>query len=148
MFKIIGAKAYLSEIRRLDAVIDAKLAERDALYEMLTHITPTLKQDVVSSGGFQQDKMGNAIAKVTDLGNELDSVIDSFVDKKREASALLEQLDNPLHYQVLHKRYVLFHSFEKIAGDLNYSYRHVCFMHGRALQAFDAVLRQRKEEGA
>lgn len=137
----------MSEIRRLDAVIDAKLAERDALYEMLTHITPTLKQDVVSSCGFQQDKMGNAIAKIADLGNEIDSVIDSFIDKKREASALLERLENPLHYQVLHKRYVLFQSFEKIAGDLNYSYRNICYLHGRALQAFDGVL-QRKEEGA
>lgn len=130
----------MSEIRRLDAFIDAKLAERDALYEMLTHITPTLKQDVVSSCGFQQDKIGNAIAKIADLGNEIDSVVDSFVDKKREASALLERLENPLHYQVLHKRYVLFQSFEKIAGDLNYTYRWVCKTHGRALQEFDKIL--------
>lgn len=128
----------------MDAVIDAKLAERDALYDMLTHITPTLKQDVVSSGGFQQDKMGNAIAKIADLGNELDNVIDKFVDKKREASALLERLDNPLYYQVLHKRYVLFHSFEKIAGDLNYTYRNIRYLHGRALQAFDEILNGKK----
>lgn len=110
---------------------------------MLTHITPTLKQDVVSSGGFQQDKMGNAIAKIADLGEEIDGVIDSFIDKKREASALLERLENPLHYQVLHKRYVLFQSFEKIAGDLNYTYRNIRYLHGRALQEFDKILQKK-----
>lgn len=138
---------YLREIKRLDSIINSGIAEMDAIYAMITRITPVLKDDVVKGSG-NTDKIGNAIAKLVDMREELNRDVDKLVDKKREASALLKKLQNPLHYEVLHKRYVLFESFEQISIEMGYTYRNICYIHGRALQAFDRILKERKGEGA
>lgn len=136
----MNAKECLNSIREYDVMIDSKLAEVDALYTMITRITPVLKTDVVVSGGADQDKIGNALAKIIDLKDEINRDIDHFVDKKREVIALLMQINNPLYYQVLHKRYFLYQTFEQIALEMDYSYRGICYLHGRALQAFERLM--------
>lgn len=136
---------YLREIKRLDSIINSGIAEMDAIYAMITRITPVLKDDVVTGSG-NSDKIGNAIAKLVDMREELNRDVDKLVDKKREASALLKKLQNPLHYEVLHKRYVMFETFEQIALEIGKTYRWVCVLHGRALQAFDKILQENKKE--
>lgn len=139
-----NAKEYLKKIRMYDTRIESKLLEVQALRAMVTKITPTLKADVVTASS-PQDKLGDALAKIIDLETEIDKEIDAYVDLKREVTALLERLENPFHYKVLHQRYFLYHTFERIATDMHYSFRGVCYLHGRALQAFDELLQ--KEEG-
>ena len=141
-----NAKEYLSQIRRYDTMIDSMLDEVDSLYAMVTRITPVLKDDVVSGGG-QQDKMGNAIAKIVDLKERINREIDQLVDIKREASSLLAKVSNPDHFKVLHKRYILYETFEQIALDMNYSYRWICKLHGRALQTFGKILQEEEKHG-
>ena len=138
MSEVRKAKDYLSNIGRCDERINAMLQEVDNLYAMATKITPTLKQDVVSGGG-NQDKIGDAVSKIVDMKNEINRQIDYYIDLKREANALLDQVENHLHYIVLYRRYMLGESFEEIAAEINYTYRWVCLLHGRALQAFARV---------
>ena len=139
-----NAKEYLSQIRRYDTMIDSMLDEVDSLYAMVTRITPVLKDDVVSGGG-QQDKMGNAIAKIVDLKERINREIDQLVDIKREAADLLAKVSDPNHYKVLHKRYILYETFEQIAIEMGYSYRNICYIHGRALQAFGKILHEEEK---
>lgn len=134
-----NAKRYLQQIGRCDSRINAMLAEVDGLYAMVTKITPTLKADVVTGGG-SQDKIGDAVAKIVDLKDEINREIDRFVDLKREALAMLDKMENHLYYIILHRRYVQYDSLEQIAADMHYTYRWVCILHGRALQEFDGVL--------
>lgn len=134
-----NAKKYLQRIARCDSRINAMLAEVDGLYDMVTKITPTLKQDVVSGGG-NQDKIGDAVAKIVDLKDEINREIDRFVDMKREAAAMLDKLENHLYYIILHRRYVQYETLEQIAADMHYTYRWVCILHGRALQEFGGIL--------
>ena len=141
---MMSAKEYLQKIRMYDTRIESKLLEVQALRAMVTKITPTMKADVVTASS-PQDKLGDAVAKIMDLETEIDKEIDAYVDLKREVTALLERLENPFHYKVLHQRYFLYHTFERIATDMHYSFRGVCYLHGRALQAFDELLQ--KEEG-
>lgn len=56
-------KKYLSQIRRYDSRINAKLEECDRLKAMMTKVTPTLR-DVPSSGSGGQDKISDAMAKL------------------------------------------------------------------------------------
>jgi hypothetical protein len=133
------AKKFLCRIGSCDARINAMLAEVDGLYAMVTKITPTLKADVVTGGG-SQDKIGDAVAKIVDLRNEINREIDRFVDMKREAAAMLDKLENHLFYIILHRRYVQYESLEQIAADMHYTYRWVCILHGRALQEFGDIL--------
>lgn len=138
-------QTYLERIRWYDVMIDSKLEELTNLNSIVRRITPVMKETGGGGAGGNQDKLGDTIAKIIDLQAEINSDVDMFVDKKREATRLLKKLENPLHFQILHKRYVLYKSFEQIAADTHYSYRNITHAHGRALQAFDKVLEEAKK---
>jgi hypothetical protein len=142
---MIAAKEYLLNIERLDAQINVRLSEKDDLKEKLLHITPTLSLDKGSGGGGTQDKVAGIIAKMIDLESKINADIDRFADMKQEALALLDKMENPTYMTVLHRRYFLHETFERIAIDMNYSWRWVCKLHGRALQAFDRLLKENEE---
>lgn len=133
------AKTYLNQIRLYDARIENGLQELSDLEEMVTRITPVLKQDVVSSSS-SQDKLGDTVAKIADLRVKINQDVDAFVDLKREALAKLAKVEKPEYYDILHKRYVEYQSLEQIAVSMNYTYRWIRRLHGRALQAFEKVI--------
>ena len=135
----MDAKEYLNSIRKADAIINEKLKELEQLRGMRYKITQTLKPVMVSGGG-AQGGFTNASDSLIDLEREIDRYIDHFVDLKREAGSLLAQLENPRHYQVLHRHYVMLESFEKIAVEMGYTYRNICYIHGRGLQCFQKIL--------
>lgn len=133
-------KRYLQQIRLYDSHINTKLEELQHLKEMVTRITPTLKDDVVS-GGSSQDKLADAVVKIVDLEAEIDREIDSYVNAKQEISSVLDRVVDPDQLQVLHKRYVQYKTFEQIACDMNMTYRNVCYIHGKALLAVREIMR-------
>lgn len=133
------AKDYLENIKMQDKIVNSMLKERDQLKGMRYRITQELKQVMVSGGG-SHGGFTDASDRLIDLERAIDREVDRFADLKKEAWALLAQLENPQHYTVLHRHYILFESLEKIAGDVGYTYRWVCILHGRALQAFQKVL--------
>lgn len=135
----MDAKEYLKSIKRLDTIINSMLKERDQLKGMRYRITQTLKPVMVSGGG-SEGGFTDASNRLIDLEREIDREVDRFVDLKEEAGAMLKQLENPKHFEVLHRHYVLYESFEQIAVDIGYTYRNVCYLHGRALQVFQKVL--------
>jgi len=136
-----NAKEYLLKIKYYDDRINYGLEEYEKLKAMVTRITPVLKRDVVTASG-SQDKLGDTVAKMADLLTQINRDTDTFVDLKREAKALLDKVKNPTYYKILHKRYVLYHSLEQIAVEMNYTYRWVKRLHGRALQAFEKVMKE------
>lgn len=138
----MDAKEYLQEIRDTDEKINEMLADCDHLSGMRFRITQNLKP-VVSSGGGSRGGFSSASDGLIDLEREIDREIDRLVDMKREVLPLLLKLRKPNHYKVLNRYYIRHESFEKIAVDMGCSYRNVCYIHGRALQAFQKVLDQR-----
>jgi DNA-directed RNA polymerase specialized sigma subunit len=86
------------------------------------------------------------VAKIVDLQEEINRKIDNYVDLKREISAVLEQMDDPDQVKVLHKRYFEYKPWERIACEMSYSFRNVCYIHGKALQAVDAILEGKGEK--
>lgn len=135
------AKEYLERIKWYDVMINSKLEELATLDSMVKRITPVMN---TTGGGVSgnQDKLGDTIAKIVDLQAEINRDVDMFVDMKTEATALLKKITKAEHFQVLHKRYVQYESFEQIAMEMKYTYRGVCYIHGRALQAFGKVLEE------
>lgn len=133
------AKAYLKKIELLDAHINNKLNDLHTLRSLVTKITATISPVAVSGSG-NQDKLGDAIAKIVDLQDEINHKIDNYVDLKREISTFLEQLQDADQVKVLHKRYFEYKQWEQIACEMNCTYRNVCYIHGKALQAVEALL--------
>ena len=138
------AKKYLQQIQFYDSQINAKLAERDRLKEMLTKITPTLRDDAVSGGHGSQDKLSDAVAKIVDLEAEIDMAVDSFVDARKSVSKVIDKVADNKQFNILHRRYVLDETFEQIAADMGYTYRWICSMHGEALKTVEKILKSEK----
>jgi hypothetical protein len=135
------AKEYLEQIKWYDVLIDSKLEELATLNGMVKRITPVMNTTGGGASG-NQDKLGDTIAKIVDLQEEINRDVDMFVDMKKEASKLLKKVKRPEFYQVLHKRYILGESLERITLDMGYTHRGMCYLHGRALQAFGKVLEE------
>lgn len=138
------AQKYLKQVRKLDININSMLEQVAHLKAMALKVTTTLKQDAGSGGG-SQDKIGNAIAKIVDLEAEINQRIDEYVDKKREICAVIEQVEDADQVDVLHKRYLLHEPWEQIALEMCCTYRNVCYIHGRALQAVANILEEKED---
>lgn len=143
--QMIDAKAYLQRVKLYDTSIESKLREIEHLKEMTTKITATLKQDAAFGSGGSQDKIGDAIAKIVDLQNEINRAVDEFVDLKRNVESMIGQIQNADHAAILRKRYFEYKTWETIACEMHYSYRNVCYIHGRALQEMSAIIGRKRE---
>lgn len=136
------AKEYLEKIKWYDVLIDSKLEELATLNSIVKRITPVMNTTGGGSASGNQDKLGDTIAKIIDLQEEINRDVDNFVDRKREALKLLKQVKNADFYKVLHMRYVQYKSFVYIAAEMGgMSERGASKLNGRALQAFDKVLK-------
>ena len=133
------AKAYLRSIELLDTHINNRINDLHELTSLATKITATISLVSVAGSG-SQDKLGDSVAKIIDLQDEINRKIDKYIDLKREISSILEQLEDPDHVKVLHKRYFEYKPWEQIACEMNFSYRNICYIHGKALQAVEALM--------
>ena len=132
------AKNYLTEIRKLDRKIANKQMELESLKALVTSITPTLKEVNVQSGG-SQDRLGDTMAKILDLQNEINRDIDKYVDRKLEAIRLINKLEDDVSINILIQRYVNYKRWDEIAESLHYTRQGIFKKHGQALLDFEKV---------
>lgn len=137
------AKTLLQQVKLYDAHINNKLEEAARIRALATKITSTLKPDVVSGSG-EQDKIGDAIARIIDLEREANAIIDAYVNLKKYVDEIIEKVPDPEEYNVLKKRYFLYERWEQIALEMNMSHRNVTRLHGRALQTVNELLKKEK----
>lgn len=135
-----AAKDFLKQVRLCDIHINNKLEEKARLKSLALKITSSLSAEHVS-GSANQDKIGDAIAKIIDLGNEIDKSVDEYVNKKKEVITVLEKIQNPDQLDILYKRYIQYESFEQISSEMSMSYRNVCNIHGKALHTVNELLK-------
>lgn len=133
------AKAYLQRVKSADAKINNKLEELERLESLATKVTASLNGDVVS-GTRNPDKMTDAVARIIELQEEINQSVDEYINIKKEVNAELLKLEKPNHYRVLHSRYILYKTWERIACDMNCSYQWVCKLHGFALVELEKIL--------
>lgn len=111
----------LEKVKILDERINAKIAERDRLYAIATNVSPKPFDDMPRGGsGMVNNKMESAVINLIAIAEEIDKVIDQYVDHKRKVVEALERLPEK-EYGVLHRYYIRYMSWDDIAVDMNYS---------------------------
>lgn len=135
------AKEYLERIQKADKQISRKLEQLTTLNSLVMRITPVMNDSGGSSGTGNQDKLGNAVAKIADLQEEINRDVDILVDMKREAYSLLYKMNDDDYYRVLEMRYLKYKSFEEIAVKMGWTCRWAQIQNGRALEVFDKILK-------
>jgi Mg2+ and Co2+ transporter CorA len=139
----MDAKQYLKRITRLDSLIKAKLEQIEELRSLAEKATVEAKLvKIYNKNSYQSDRVGDIVAKIVDLNNEINEYIDQLIDLKAEAVRLIDSLENPDYRLLLNLRYINGYTFERIAVEMNYCYRWITELHGRALEAFNGVLQE------
>ena len=129
-------KDYLSQVSRLNKMINNKLSEIHQLRELSVSISAIGNDEKVqTSPNF--DKIGTAIAKIDELENNLDKMIDEYLVKRERIIAQIDTMEEESVYQILFSRYIEKKTFEKIATEMEYSWRQIVRLHGKALQQFE-----------
>lgn len=129
-------KEYLWQVDRLNSMIDNKLAEIYQMKTLVCSISVTNESEKVKKT-FNQDKMGDTIAKIVDMETETNKMIDDMLELKKKIIQQIECIENTKYYDVLFCRYIRKMTYEKIAEKLNYSIVQVFRIHEKALEEFE-----------
>ena len=135
----MGAKKYLQQASRLDALINAKCDQIDRLSDMATKITTSLSPVAGSSKASSQDKLGDTVARIVDLQKEVQQGIDQLIAVKKDITQKIDALQNNEYRLVLTMRYLNLMTWEQIAVEMERSYQWVHIIHGRALINFEKM---------
>lgn len=134
------AKEYLQQLKRLDELINQKIKEVTDLRERAISVSGIdYSKDKVQTSSSGDAPYANIVTRIIDLSAEVDAEINKFVDEKHKIINQIQQLQNVEEMTILHKRYIEYLSFERIAVDMNYTIRNIYFIHGRALQSFEKM---------
>jgi DNA-directed RNA polymerase specialized sigma subunit len=136
----MNAENYLNQVKMLDQLIDAKLAERVRLNEIATNISPKMPDGMPHSNtGMVSKTMENAIINLVMLEQEIDKLIDKYVDYKQEVVSNLEKL-SAIEYGILHRYYIRYMTLEQIAEDMGYCRQQIWRLKKKGLQNLEDVI--------
>ena len=131
------AKEYLSQARYLDARINTKIKQLEALNTLATSATSVLT-GMPHSPNKATSKMADIVDKIVDLQAEINRDIDALEDLKGEMRSKLEMVPAEDYKAILEKRYLCFMSWEQIASNLGLSVPYTYKLHDRALKGFES----------
>ena len=137
------AKEYLNQAYRLDHQINSKLSQIESLRSLTQKVTRAYDSETVSHTR-NVTSMEETIYRLMEAEEELNQSIDALVDLKMEIAHCIAAVESPDDQILLEKRYLCFHSWERIASDLQCTVRWVHTLHARALRAVDRILPQKK----
>lgn len=129
---------FLQQVGKYKTIIHNKLIEAEQWKALAESTTSVLTPDKVQTSGSKQ-KMADAINRYIDIQNEINDYIDKLYETKKEVISKIEQLE-PVDYDILHKMYVQFMSFNDIAESYEMSYSWACKQHRKALEHLEAIL--------
>ena len=137
------AKDYLLQIRKLDTLINNKIAEVEHWKAVACGVGTFSEGERVQSSGNKQ-KMAAAVERYIDIQAEITADIDKLIDLKQEVIKTIEKL-SVAEYDLLHKVYVQGWSLDMVAEFKDRSRSWADTVHGRALVSLQRVLNERKE---
>lgn len=138
----MDAKTFLNQLRKLDKMIENKLAEKARWKAIALGTSASIGGERVQSSGSQQ-KMADAVSRYVDIEKEIDEQIDLLIDTKQEVISVIEKL-NATEYDLLHKVYVQYVTLYEVADIYGNTYSWATTVHGRALKKVQAILDERE----
>ena len=129
----------LEQVEMIDSIVKNKLIEQQQWKDIALGITANMGGERVQSSG-TQSKMADALNRCIDIEREIDEAVDRLIDTKRGVIALLEKLESPTEYRILHDRYIKYMTLQEIADKYGKEYGWVTTTHGRALASVDRLM--------
>ena len=130
---------YLNRAYHLDQQIACKLEQVSRLRSLTQKVTASYG-DSSSSHAHNNSSMEDAIVRLVDAEDELAAQVIELVDVRMEIAKLIDRVPDALYKLVLEKRYLCFMTWERIAADMNWTYRWTLSVHGKALREVEKLL--------
>ncbi len=124
-------KAFLLKYSKCNKKISLLIEE---LYLWETRATKITSVNTgMPKGSGTSDKISSSVARIIQIKEELQSEIDKLSDMTGKVYKAINSLNDPTLETLLMYRYIRGLSWEEIAVKMNFSFRHLCRMHGEAL---------------
>lgn len=128
---------WLNRIKRLDSLIDKKIEQRARLMDVATGVTS--QWDGMPHGfGVTPKKVEDAVARMAALDDEINALIDVFVDHKRAVMRVLNQLPEK-EKRVMYSRYFDYKSWVQIGVEMHYTPQHVWRINCKAIRKIQDI---------
>ena len=124
----MGSKEFLNKIRYIDMMINCKLEQVAELRSMLLPGAIRYDKDKVQTSN-NADSISDTVSKIMELEEKINTDIDELVELKSVARENIERMENDVEKVILYKRYFNNESFENIAVECGYSWRHIHRLH-------------------
>ena len=138
------AKEYLMQLWRLDRTIDIKRRELAKLEEEIGIPAMPDNQDRVIGSGYPQDPVADSTIQRIQMADHLQRLLRIYTSLKATISDQIEGMENETYRDILICRYILMMTWEDVARTMKYTDRQCYRIHGRALQEFDKLYRQKR----
>ena len=116
----MNAKQWLSRARFIDREIALLQKTKEETRDNLTKITQSYESD-----GAQMTKDPHKFDRLVEIENMIDQKVDELIDTKKEITAIIFKLDDRNQKLVLISYYLRMMTLEKIAVEMNYSFRQI-----------------------
>lgn len=127
-------RQYINAKNRFKAISDEMIEIRSEA----ARITPVISD--MPSGSHVNDKIALSIEKLEDCAEKLEKQADRMQKAMDDVQNVINSISNPTYRQVLIYRYINGYTWEQIAVKMNYSYVHICRLHGYALKVAKDVI--------
>lgn len=124
-------KEFLNQYLNAEKEIGIKLDQISRLRELSTKITQTLTPNKVKSNS--ENRLESSVSKIVDIEREIGTSIDQLERIRLQVESVINSVPNVNQRNVLRLRYISGMKWEQIAVKLNYDYRWVLRLHGKAL---------------
>lgn len=132
------ASIYLNQIIRLEQKIrhaKEEIARRRDLVSSPT-IAGEMKKDKIQTS-LNLHRWEDAVVDIECLNNKLAIMINSYIAKREQIIRQIDEIETPLHAEILRGYYLQKKSLKQIAEENGYSHDHVRHAHSLALKEFD-----------
>lgn len=136
----MNAKDYLTEYKRIEARVRVLQTEVEKLRTDAEGMNINLDGMPKASG--KPDKIARLAIQLAAYETDLADELSHLWSKRMEIVGELGKLKEPKHFTILHARYIEGKTWERIAVDMNITWRYCYMLHGRALTEFEKVLKE------
>lgn len=128
-------KEYLSQYRRLNTEIDSLAAECERLRSLAEKtggsiIDGTLGKKTRDDNGASFERIAE---QMIELEKEIQMKINTLLSIRSNINKAIDSVPDETLRSLLRYRYICGYTFERIAVEMNYSYKQICRKHGNAL---------------
>ena len=136
----MDAKEYLMSYRVMQAkynMLDEEIKHLRAEAESVS-----INLDGMPKGGQTSDKTARLAVQIADMETKMQNELSDLWSNRMKIINLLGKMQKHKHQTLLHKRYIECMSWEKIAYEMDISWRYCYMLHGSALAEFSEILKK------